>query len=179
MRAMLFSSGELGYKQVSPAAVCERFGGSPSQFFSEFASEADCFAAAYEVEADRLHGLLSSCIERKGPCRERAEAAITELAELAATEPEIAKALFIEVHVAGGAPLMAHRELMRRLARSIEDTCGGGTIGATPSVTAEFMVGAIEQAISSSLARETPEELREATPELAVILSRFYGPEDD
>lgn len=175
MRAMLLSSGEIGYRRVSPAAVCERFGGSPQQFFSEFADEADCFAAAYAFEAERLRRRLSSCIEGDEPCTVRTEAAIAELTELAATEPEIAKALFVEVHIAGGEPLRTQRLLLRRLARSIEGSCGEGATGTTPSVTAEFVVGVVEQAFSSSLAKERMEELREATPELAVVLSRFYS----
>lgn len=173
---MLFSSGKMGYKQVSPAAVCEGFGGSSRQFFSEFSDEAACFAAAYEFEAERLRRRLAVCIERDGPCKDRAEAAISELIGLAVTEPEIAKALFIEVHVAGGAPLRAHRQLMRRLAQAIENTCEG-TNETKPSITAEFMVGVVEQAFASSLATERVEELEEATPELALVLSRFYDPE--
>lgn len=175
MHAMLLSSAEVGYKQVTVELICERFGGSAQQFHSEFADKADCFAAAYEFAAEPVHARLLACIERDATCGQRVEAAIAELIELASNEPETARALFIEVHVAGKAPLKLHRELMRRLSRAIESLCDPETIASMPSITAEFAVAVVEQAFSTSLAKESLSELEEATPELAAILSQFYG----
>lgn len=174
MRAMLLSAGEIGYKGVTDRLVCERIGCSPAEFYAEFSGTADCFVAAYEAEAERLRSRLQSCIELQGSCRDRLEAAIEELIALAADQPAVARALFIDVHVAGGEALEVQRRILRRLVRSVEakgEEMAGASI---PSLTGEFIVGVVDQAITSSVARDSLDELREAAPELAVILSTFY-----
>lgn len=178
MHAVLLSSGEVGYDQVTVGTVCDYYGGFRSQFYSEFSNKADCFLSAYEVEAERLCRRLLSSLEQDCSCKERIEAAIHELIELASSQPAIARALFIEVHVAGGAALDMHREFMQRFAQRIDAACLETADRPLPSLTGEFLVAVVEQAVSSSLAKEDLQELRRAAPELATILSRFCDRED-
>jgi AcrR family transcriptional regulator len=174
MRAMLLSSGEVGYRSVTVRLVCERFGGSAADFYAEFSGTSDCFVAAYEAEAERVSSRLQSCIELHGPCRHRIEAALRELIALAVDEPAVARALFVEVHVAGGEALDLQRRILRRLVGAVEARGAEAAGPATPALTGEFIVGVVEQAITSSVARDRLDELHEAAPELAMILGRFY-----
>jgi len=178
MRAMLISSGEIGYHRVSVQTVCDRYGGYRNQFYDEFANKAECFTAAYRVEAERICDRLLLRVKQGGSCRSRLEGAIEELTELASGESALAKALFTEVHVVGGEALEKHREIVQRLALELEAECRPAAAVGSPSLTTEFVIGVVEQAVSTSLARDAQFELQQAAPELAMILSGFYSEQD-
>lgn len=175
MSAMLQCSGEVGYAQVSVRSVCERYGGSSDQFYREFEDKAECFAAAYDREAERICEQLLSLFDSGGNCTERFEVALGYLTEVAAAEPAVARAIFLEVHVAGGTALEKRREVVERLSRAVDSACRETSSRQNPPpVTAEFIVGIVEQAISGALVRRDQEELHEAVPELAVVLGNIY-----
>jgi AcrR family transcriptional regulator len=173
-RSMLLRSGELGYQRASVQSVVEEHGGSDEQFYLHFADKAECFAIAYERAIERLCQEMLPYIGADEPCESRVEAALTRLAEMATAEPTLAKALFIEVHVAGGPALAKRQEVAERLSRAIDSACREPELRHTsPPMTAEFIVGIVDQAIASALAREAPGELEDAIPELAIILSEI------
>src|SRR4051794_24581475 len=64
--AMLASCGSKGYRQVAVQDVIERYGGNRVQFYRHFGNKADCYAEAFEREADRLGEriLTAACAER-------------------------------------------------------------------------------------------------------------------
>ncbi len=171
-RSMLLRAGELGYRGVSVQNVCDGYGGYRTQFYRHFADTAECFAIAYEQEIERLCQEMLAIIAAQQSEKSRIEAALNSLAELVATEPELAKALFIEVHVAGGRALAKRQEVVERLSHAIDRACRENeSRHSSPPITAEFIVGIVDQAVASALARQTPGELKAAVPELAIILS--------
>ncbi len=176
MESMLVCCGELGYRQVSVERVYRHYGGSRNQFYRHFGSKQECFAAAYEGEGDRICGLLLDEAERGGGKRDRLTAALESLASVVNSRPAVARAMFVEVHVAGGAALRKRHEIVERLSRALEDSCHGtGPRQSPPRTTAEFIIGAIEQAVCASLLQERPEDLDAAIPELASIVRSFYA----
>jgi hypothetical protein len=134
-----------------------------------------CFAAAYEAKAQGLCERLQACLEEEGTCPERIEAALRELSNFATEDPLATKALFVEVHFAGGAALAMRRELMDRIAQTIEDVCDEPAFEGVSPLTTEFVIGVVEQAVVRTVTLETPEKLREIAPELATILSRLWA----
>src|SRR5215204_4187898 len=52
--AMLAACGQKGYRRVAVQDVIDRYGGNRVQFYRHFSSKADCYAAAYEDEVERL-----------------------------------------------------------------------------------------------------------------------------
>jgi len=171
-RSMLLRTGELGYRHVSVRSVFEGYGGDRQQFDRHFVDKAECFAIAYGNAIERLSQEMLSLIDSEAPCRSRVEGALGRLAAMATSEPALARALFIEVHVAGGPALEKRQRVIERLALAIDAACrepGSGNI--PPSMTAEFIVGVVDQAVASSIVREAPGELEAAIPELGLILS--------
>jgi len=171
MDSMLLCCGEAGYRRVAVEHVYRRFGGYRSQFYRYFANKAECFEAAYAEEAERLYEeLLSHRGEPDGLDR-----ALAGLGRYVSDEPARAKAIFIEVHVAGGGALAKRRETLERLARALDGACRHvGYSHAPPPMTAEFMISAIDQAVSSALLRGRPGEFADAVPELAMLISNAY-----
>lgn len=175
MKAMLLCSGELGYRRVAVRDVYESYGGYRNQFYRYFSNKEECFAAAYAAESERICNRLLGFVEQQEPRGDRIEAALTYLADFAAAEPALAKAVFIEVHVAGGHALGHHRKVVERLSHAIDSACRETeSRHSPPPTTAEFIIGIVEQAMATSLAEGKPDELRAAVPELATIFRDFF-----
>jgi AcrR family transcriptional regulator len=178
MQAMLICSGELGYRRVTVERVYKRYGGSRSQFYRHFDNKEACFSAAFAVESERLLQRLLAQAKERTTKAEQLEAALGELSIFISREPALAKALFVEVHVAGGAALELRREISERLSRVLDQTCRGEQ-GAScpPSATAAFMIGVLEQAVSLALVKGEPEKFDKAIPELVGLVAGVYpGP---
>lgn len=174
MAAMLEVCGERGYRAVAVREVIERYGGYRSQFYGHFASKADCYAAAYEAEAERLYGALAAA---EGSWRERLRRALEGLGRFACEHPALARGLLVEVQVARGRALEVHQEVFERLTRAIDGARREkGSRHSPPPVTAAFMVGAIEGSVTSALVRGEPESFAAAVPEMVeMIASTYFG----
>lgn len=172
MESMLLCCGESGYRRVAVEQVYRRFGGYRNQFYRYFANKGECFEAAYAEEAERLcQELLSHRDEPGGLDR-----ALARLGRYVCDEPARAKAMFVEVHVAGGGALAKRWEILERLSCALNSACrDDGSSHLPPPMTAEFMICAVEQAVSSALLRGEPDEFAAAVPELTQLISDTYG----
>ena len=176
MESMLVCCGEVGYRRVAIERVYRHYGGYRKQFYKYFSSKADCFAAAYEAESERVCQRMLSFIETGKGSDSRTESALNDLAALIVEKPAVAKALFLEVHVAGGPSLDKRREVVERLARAIDDACRPSASRRSPPPTSgDFIVGAIEEAVSNSLAKDEPKEFTSVIPELIEIVRHVYS----
>lgn len=164
LEAMLIVSGELGYEQVAVRHVIERAQASRATFYKHFEDREDCFAQAYAEAGEWLCARLIAAGKRQASWREGLRAALAELLEFCANQPEVAKALLVEVHAAGERPLAERRELMGRLSRALDS--GRQELPsrhAPPPVAADFIVGAIDTLLAAKLldgdAKRAPEML--------------------
>ena len=177
MTAMLEASGELGYRRATVRGVIERAGETPSRFYSSFSTKEDCFAAAYEVEAERLYSALIAAAQGQSSWREGMRAALQELFAFVTERPLIARALFKEVYTARGPALVKHEEILERLSRAMNDSARRETSASRhslPPQTAAFMVGAIEEFVCAQIAARRPERLWAGMPQLMSLLIAPY-----
>jgi AcrR family transcriptional regulator len=177
MDSMLDACGESGYRQVTVEDLCHPCGGSGLHFYRHFASKADCFAAAYRRESHRLTESLAPL--EAGPLDGRGlQKALERLASFVAEEPLRAKALFVEVHVAGGDALGIRREVFERLSHAL-DKAGRetGSRHSAPPIAGEFMINVIDQAVSSALVDDDAGEFSRVVPELTDFVCLAFGAE--
>ncbi len=167
MEAMLQACGERGYREVAVKDVLEIYGGHRVQFWEQFADKEECFAVAYEAWIERLSArLLGAALAEQG-WREGLRAALVELVRFVNERPAIARSLFVEVRIAGGAALAAHEAVAERCARAIDGARGKlAPEEAPPPLTGAFVVGGIENCVCDALAEEGPRRLWEELPEL-------------
>ena len=107
--------------------------------------------------------------------RESVQAGIVRLFEFVVERPTIARALFLEVQVAGGAALAKHEEATERLGAALDSV--RADIAADeqpPEATAFFVVGGIEAAICDVLAEGNPNRIWDALPELMHLTVGSY-----
>ncbi len=176
MESMLICCGEVGYRNVAVRRVYERYGGHRVQFYRNFAGKEACFLAAYESESERLCRELLEIARGEGDRRKGLEAALREVAALMRERPALAKGIFIEAHVAGGPAMDKHHELFERLSRAVDNACRETeSRHFPPPTTASFIIGVIEQAVSSALSRGDPEEFAAEIPALTALFGSAYA----
>jgi AcrR family transcriptional regulator len=170
LEAMLLVSGELGY---------ERARASRATFYKHFEDREDCFAQAHRDATEWLYQRLIGAARRQSTWREGLRAAMAELLEFCANQPAIAKAIFVEVHAAGGRALAQRRDLMERLSRALDSARREiPSRQAPPPVTSTFMVGAIDTLVCAKLMDGDAARAPEMLPGLLYFVVMQYFGED-
>lgn len=175
MEAVLTAVGELGYRETSVQSVLERSGWHRVQFYRHFENKEDCFAQAYGAWMDRLGiDLLKAAATAPG-WEASVRAALVELFRFVAEEPAIARALFVEVQIAGEPAMARHEAAAERFAAAI-DTARERIAPelAPPEETGAFVVGGIESCICEALTAGDPERIWRALPELMHFAAGSY-----
>jgi len=175
MEAMLLCSGEVGFRRVSIEQVYQRYGGSSAHFYSHFRDKNECFLAAYEWKSNQYADQMISLLEGEGPVDRRVNRALESLADFASVEGTLAKAIVVEVHMVGREGFSKRRLMIERLSRTLDATCRGSAQKPPSSLTAEFLIGAIDQALTGSILAARPGDFRDVVPELGLLICRAYN----
>jgi AcrR family transcriptional regulator len=175
MEGALHVVGERGYRDASVRAVLEFSGGYKRQFYQHFESLEACFQEAYAVWIERLGiSLLEAAVLAPG-WQEGVRAGLVRLFQFVSRRPAIARSLFVEVHVAGGAALGIHEEVTERLAQAIDSVRDGlDPAQAPPQSAAIFVVGGIEACLCDALAAGDQSRIWDALPELMHLAVGSY-----
>lgn len=179
MEGALQVVGELGYRGASVRAVLEYSGGHRKQFYEHFESLEDCFAQAHGLWIERLGAeILEAAVPAPG-WQSAVQAGLIRLFRFVTEQPRIARALFVEVEVAGGAALAKHEEALARLAAaldSVREEIGDGA--APPPSAGTFVVGGIEACVCEVLAEGNEKRVWDSLPELMhLAVGTYLGPE--
>lgn len=177
LAAILTVTGERGYEQVAVRHVIERAGTSRATFYKHFRDRDDCFAQAYGEAGEWLYRRLLGAARRPASWREGVRAALAELLEFCANQPDTAKALVIEVHAAGERSLALRLDLMERLARALDEARREiPSPQAPPPATADFIVGAVDTLLAAKLIDGDAEHAPEMLPGLLhFVVMQYLG----
>jgi AcrR family transcriptional regulator len=175
MEGALHVVGELGYRAASVRAVLEYSGGHRKQFYDHFESLENCFAQAYATWIDRLGvSLLEAAVAASG-WRAGVRAGLVALFRIVAERPEIARSLFVEVHIAGGAALAKHDEAVERLVSVLDSVRSEiDPSQQPPEATGIFVVGGIEASLREALAEGEASRIWDSLPELVHLAAGSY-----
>lgn len=175
MEGVLHVVGNLGYRGASVRAVLEYSGGHRKRFYDHFAGLEDCFAQAYEAWIDRLGvSLLEAAIAASG-WRAGVRAGLVRLFQFVGERPEIARSLFVEVHIAGGAALAKHDEAVERLVGVLDSVRAEIEPGEEPpGATGVFVVGGVEACLREVLAEGEASRVWDSLPELMHLAAGSY-----
>ncbi len=180
MEEMLLLAGEVGFRDATVQEVLDRCGGHTIQFYKQFANKEECFAVAYETWIERVAAILrKAAAKEESGWREGLRAALVELFRFVNEQPAIARALFLEVQIVGGAALEAREAAMERLAEAVDSVRSEIPAGdAPPEVTSMFIVGGVEAGVCGALAEGRPERVWTALPELMhLAVGSYFGEE--
>jgi AcrR family transcriptional regulator len=174
-KVVLLAAGELGYAQMTVRDVAARAGTTAEVLEARFTDLRDCFEQAYEEESQLLCDRILRAGAGQPTWRAGLSAALAELGAYVVAEPQIAKAMLVEVHVAGHDALTCKTERLERLSHAL-DSARRETRSrhSPPPLTALFMVSTIEAAVVSMLVRGKPEEFLKVVPELELLVQGAY-----
>lgn len=180
MEGVLAACGEIGFRETSVRAILERSGGHRAQFYQHFESKEDCFAQAYAVWIERLSvSLLEAAATAQG-WEAGVREAIVRLFQFVTARPAIARALFVEVQIAGEPALARHDAVIERLAAAIDSARAEiDPDEAPPEATGTFVVGGVESCVCEALGAGDPDRLWDALPELMHFAAgSYFGKEE-
>jgi AcrR family transcriptional regulator len=179
MEAVLVASGEIGYRETSVRTILEHSGGHRAQFYRHFESKEDCFAQAYATWIERLCIDLLESAALAPNWEAGVRAALTGLFRFVAERPEIARALFVEVHIAGEPAMARHEAVVERLAAAFNSARDRfDPDDAPPEGTGLFVVGGVESCVRDALTAGDPDRIWEDLPELMhFAIGSYFGSE--
>lgn len=179
MEGALIAAGEVGYREASVRTILEHSGGHRAQFYRLFESKEDCFAQAYAAWVDRVCVDLLEAAAATDGWEAGVRAALVELFRFVSNRPAVARALFVEVHIAGEPALSRHEAAVERAAAALD--AARSEIPAAeepPEATGLFAVGGIESCIAEALTAGDPARIWEALPELMhLVVGSYFGKE--
>jgi AcrR family transcriptional regulator len=175
MEGVLIAAGEVGYREASVRAILEHSGGHRAQFYEHFQSKEDCFAQAYAAWIERLCVSVLEAATTVPGWEAGVRAAIVRLFEFVAEQPAIARALLVEVQIAGEPALARHEAAIERLALAIDSARAEiPAEEAPPEATGVFVVGGIESCACEALSAGEPARVWDTLPELMHFAAGSY-----
>ncbi len=174
--AVLEASGERGFRGFSVQSVIERHGGNRVQFYRHFPDKAAAYEEAYAAAIDSLCERLLRVARAARGWRPGLRAALGELGKFLVEQPLVAKAVLVEVHVAGGGALGKRALVYDRLAEAIDRARAepGHAEPGPPALTARFLLGAVDSAAAAALVRDEPAGFAALVPELSHMIVAAY-----
>lgn len=166
-----------GYDGTTVSAVAGKAGVSKSDFYAQFSSKDDCFAAAYDVAVEDLRAdMLSACAANGGGARGVCAGLAAALAFLAG-EPARANLLLVEGLRAGPDVYGRFRCAVESFVPYLRDGAPGGTAaGRAPEAADEAVVGGIASLLSRRVLAGEADRLDRFFPELAEFaLAPYLG----
>lgn len=180
LEAILLSVGSRGYEKATVQEVLERSGISRDRFQRRFGGKEACFAQAYEMAADRLCAEVLEAGREAESWRAGFRAALARLLRTVAEQPLLGKALVVEVRAARGQAWAKHQQLIERFARAVDSARHehGARVMTTP-LTAQFVVGAIEESLATEIGAGRAATVERLLPDLAHLAVLNYFGEDE
>ena len=180
LEAMLLSVGARGYEKASVQEVLERSGISRERFQRHFGGKEACFAQAYEMAVDRICAEVLEVARGAESWRAGFRAAVARLLRTVAEQPLLAKALLIEVRAARAQAWAKHQQAVDRLTRAVDSA--RQERGARPTataLTAQFVTGAVEEAICAEIGAGRAATVERLLPDLMHLAVLNYFGEDE
>jgi AcrR family transcriptional regulator len=175
LNAMIEVAATRGYLGASVGHVVARAGMSRRTFYELFESREDCFLAAFDTGVERAAAVIANGYGSERTWREGVRAARVALLELLDAEPALARMCVIEALAAGPAPLERRAQVLRRLARTLEDTATREPgESESPLLGAEGIVGGAFSVLHTRLLERRPDSLLELLPQLMALIVLAY-----
>src|SRR5260221_13922379 len=93
---------EHGYEAMSVADIVKAAAVSRNAFYKNFSDKQECFAMAHDAGHERLFEVLAQPCDAEATIEERVEDSLTAGLGALASEPDVARLLFVEAPSAGG-----------------------------------------------------------------------------
>lgn len=174
---MLEAVGAEGYDRASVRTVLERAGVYRQAFYDHFTDKDSCYLEALDAGIERVEGLVMAAAASRESWEEKLRAGLSALLEFLDANPDMGRALVVEVHAAGPKALARRAEAMRRLTSFVDLARREGG-GAPPPIASEGVVSGIHAVIHSRLSSGAQGGFRRLLPEfMHFAVLPYFGAE--
>src|SRR6478752_5944824 len=102
---MLEAVGSDGYENTSVRTVLDRCGLYRQAFYDDFRDKEDCYLQAYDVAVERVERQIRAAASGAEDWHGELRSGLATLLDFLDSEPDVGRALLVEVHPAGEAAL--------------------------------------------------------------------------
>ncbi len=168
-------AAEHGYEAMSVADIVKAAAVSRNAFYKNFSDKQDCVATAHELGHERLFEVLSTSCYEGATIEERVGGSLAAGLDVLATDPPLARFLFVEAPSGGDEIALRYHEWLGRYGTLLRSAAPDLPSESIPLPEVEqVIVGGIASRVASEVLRGRGKELRElADPFLDYVLA-FY-----
>jgi AcrR family transcriptional regulator len=174
---MLESVGSHGYERTTVQDAITNAGLYRQAFYDNFKDKEDCYLHAIDAGSAWIELAMRQTVGDEPTWRGQLRGALAGLLSFLDEQPEIGRALFVEVHAAGAAAVEKRTEAMERAAAAM-DLAREESKDAAPAISAEAVVAGILAVLHTRLAGRQTEGFAELLPELMYLaVLPYFGAE--
>lgn len=179
LEGMLEAVGAEGYERTSVRTVLDRTGVYRQAFYDNFSDKDDCYLQAFDAGMGRVETLMAAAAAAESSWTGKLRAGLGAGLEFLDAEPDVGRALIVEVHAAGPAALARRTATMDRvnsfLDRAREEAGEGES---PPPIAGEGIAAGIHAIVHSRLATGARDGFRQLLPELMYFaVLPYFGAE--
>jgi AcrR family transcriptional regulator len=175
---MLEAVGREGYEATSVRTVLDRTGVYRQAFYDNFADKDDCYLQAYDAGVERVEALTIAAAADEETWQGRLRAGLGGLLDFLDAEPDIGRALIVEVHAAGPEALAKRAAAMQRAYDYLDLARSAGEGESPPPIAPEGIAAGIHAVIHSRLATGVDDGFRQLLPEFMYFaVLPYFGAE--
>lgn len=178
LRGMLESVGKQGYEQTTVQDALDAAGLYRQAFYDSFEDKEDCYLQALDAGSAWIELAMREAAASASTWRDQVRGALGGLLGFLDEQPEIGRALLVEVHAAGPRAVGKRTEAMERAARLI-DRAREESDDPAPAISAEAIVAGILAVLHARLSSDRKDGYAQLLPELMYLAVLPYFGADE
>lgn len=166
---------ERGYEAMSVADIVKAAAVSRNAFYKNFSDKQECFATAHDAGHERLFEVLVRRCDEEAMVEERVERSLTAGLGALASEPAVARLLFVEAPSAGEEIALRYHEWLGRYGTLLRSAAPEMPTVAQPAPEVEgVIVGGIASRVASEVLHGNAAELPSLAGPLVEYVLAFF-----
>lgn len=166
---------ERGYEAMSVADIVKAAAVSRNAFYKNFADKQECFATAHDAGHERLFEVLVEPCDPDATIEERIERSLAAGLDALASEPDVARLLFVEAPSAGEEIALRYHEWLQRYGTLLRAAAPDMPSQSIPAPEVEgVIVGGIASRVASEVLNGRATKLRDLAASLVEYVLAFY-----
>jgi AcrR family transcriptional regulator len=168
LQGMLRAVGTRGYERATVQDAIEASGAYRQAFYDSFQDKEDCYLQALDAGSAWIELAMREEAAGVTTWREQLRGALAGLLSFLDEQPEVGRALLVEVHAAGPAAVQKRTEAMERAAAMV-DRAREESAEEAPAISAEAVVAGILAVLHSRLSANQTDGFLRLLPELMYL----------
>jgi AcrR family transcriptional regulator len=166
LTGMLEVAGAEGYEASSVRMVLDRTGLYRQAFYDNFPDKEACYLAAFDAGVAQVEALVAAAAASEESWRGKLRAGLGALLDFLDSEPDVGRALVVEVHAAGPEALARRADAMKKIGNFIDlARQESGSEESPPRIAPEGIVAGIHAVVHGRLSTGASGGFRQLLPE--------------